>query len=385
MTTAPSSLRVLSSGFHAEKALRDALVVMPVASILSALASFYFASTPLRLLAVASGLAIYVYMAWVSDNTALKAMALTLLLISIPFSLFAAQRTEFRSLLVPLCFLSAVGSSWYALEFRKTALVFEMPFYFYLGLSAFLVFGKSYGAVEFNEFFAGIGRNGYSAILVAMTAGYVISRTARAKRPSLLVLLCALVVAIPMYGRSSIISLGFLCAALTIIRRPTFAILMVLLIASALLAYLWVALEYLDLLTSATNFKAGLISDRWQMLGQYLDALNPRTLLTGVDMRELPAVVENDGSPDMALLRLHSFLGLSAFFYLVAMAYSAIFLLRTRQLILLSILVTILFRSFTDIILMFGVVDLFFMPVLLFPMYQRYWPTLASSELPIAA
>jgi hypothetical protein len=381
VATTSASLSMYGSGFRADKALQGALLAVPMASIFAALASFYYASTPLRLLAVSLGVAIYLYMTWASDNSALKTLSLTLLLISLPFSLLAAQRTEFRSVLVPFCFASAVGSSWYALEFRKTFLIFELPFYLYLGLSAFLVFGKSYGAAEFNEFFAGIGRNGYSAILVAMTAGYVISRTVRDKRPSLLILLCALVVAIPMYGRSSIVSLGFLCVTYAMIRKPTFAIVVLLLLASAVFAYLWVALEYLDLLTSATNFKAGLISDRWQMLGQYIGALNPGTLLTGVDMRELPAVVENEGSPDMALLRLHSFLGLSSVFYLIAIAYSAILLLRARKLMLLSLLVVILFRSFTDIILMFGVVDLFLMPVFFYPLYQRYWPPLVRSHV----
>jgi hypothetical protein len=314
-----------------------------------------------------------------SENAPLKGISVLLALASFPFAAIAATRTELRALLVPFCFLSAVGSSWYALEFRATRLVFELPFFAYLSFSLYLILAKNYGAAEFDNFFGGIGRNGFSAILVAMTAGYLISRLSLGKEPSLVVLAAALLASVPMFGRSSIASLAALFVACALLRRPKWTLLIVAGLAILSIAYLWVAAEAIDLLQRSTNFKEGLISDRWQMLGQYIDALTPYTLLTGVDMRDLPAVVENDGSPDMAFLRLHSFLGVSSFFFFVVISYSALKLLRSRQLLLLALLITVLFRSFTDVILMFGTVDLFFLPVLLFPFYACYWKPSAAA------
>jgi hypothetical protein len=292
-----------------------------------------------------------------------------LFLIAMPFAAAAALRTDFRSVVVPFCFVSAVGGSWYALEQRRTRLIFELPFFLYLALTAYLVVVKNYGPGEFNDFFAGISRNGYSAILVAMTCGYVLSRSVQGKPPSLVMLLVALALSFPLYGRSSITALTVLAISCALLRWPKVTLTV---LAAGAVASAWIAFEFSDLIAT-TNFKAGLISDRWQILGEYISALNPLTAFIGVDMRTLPAVVENEGSPDISILRLHSYLGLSATFFFAAIVFSGIALLRGRQLLLLAVFLAILFRFLTDIILLFGTVDLFFIPALLFPLFRRYW------------
>jgi hypothetical protein len=344
--------------------------VLALASIATALAAFYYANTPLRLAAIGCGLVVYLYMLLTSDNLTLKGVSVFLLLTAIPFALLTAFRSDFRSIVVPFCFVSSVGISWFAFEQRCTRLIFELPFFLYLALTAYLVVVAGYGPAEFNDFFAGIGRNGYSAILVALTCGYVLSRSLQGRDPSVVVLLLAFALSFPLYGRSSITALAIVAASCGLLRWPklTLAILAVGATASA-----WLTYELSDLIQTTTNFKAGLISDRWQILDEYISALNPLTALTGVDMRNLPAVVENDGSPDISVLRLHSYLGLPSVFFFVAIVSSGWALLRDRRYLILGVFVAILFRSLTDIILLFGTVDLFFIPAILFPLYKRYW------------
>jgi hypothetical protein len=357
--------------------LANVVLWIALTSIACAVAAFYFANTPLRLFTVGLQLSVYGYMLVASDNKALKTISIVVFALCLPFGALNGPTSDFKSLIVPFCFLGGIGCAWYALEFQKTRYVFEYPFYLYLAMTVYLIVVKGYGPEEFNEFYAGISRNGYSAILFATACGYVISRTIRNEKPSVLLLAASFASAFPLYGRSSIVALALLFGAAAMKRWPRLAVLI------AIGGGLMLAVGYLELqfLESATNFKAGIESDRWAILDEYASALNPRSAVLGVDLGSLRSVQENDGSPDMALLRLHSYLGLSMFFILVLFASSAIALLRRRHFLLFTVLVAVMFRALTDIILLFGTVDLFFMPVLFFPYFLTYWNPPASTPL----
>lgn len=340
-------------------------------ALLLALASFYFSSTPLRLLSIGLGVTIYLTMVVTSENSALKTGSILLFAISMPFALIDGWNTEFKSLAVPFSFLSSLGIAWYTLEYRKSRIVFEYFFYGYLGLTVFLILVRGYGPAEFDDFFLGIGRNGYSAILVAAGCGYVVSREVRALPTSPLLMGVALACSVVLYGRSSITALTVLFAVVAFKRAPRLSALAMVAVIG-LIVYGYELLETLNQLD--TNFRAGVDSERWDMLTEYQQGLNAKTIGLGVDLRTLPTVVQNDGNPHNAFLRLHSSIGASTLLFASSFVWSIASLISQRMWLLLASLLVILFRAFTDIILIFGTVDLFFMPLLFYPFFQVYFP-----------
>lgn len=316
------------------------------------------------------------YMLIVSDNQPLKRISVGVLLLCLPIAIANAPESEAKSLIVPLCFLGGVGCAWYGLEFGRTRAVLEVPFYAYLALTIYLIGVKGYGPEQFNEFYVGASRNGYAAILFATACGYVISRAVRGRRPSLLLLAAAFGCSIPLYGRSSIVALAIVFAAVAA-KRWSGVFVLVVTTAAAVIALWYVEIASL---ANLTNFKVGLESDRWQIISDYLFSLNPRSLLMGVRFGDVNSILENGGSPDIAFLRLHSFLGIAAFAFLGLFVMSAVTLVRNRFFLLFCVLLAILFRAFTDVILLFGTVDYFLTPVLFSPYFLRYF---AAARLPV--
>jgi hypothetical protein len=345
-------------------------LVIAVLALVCAFISFYISNTPLRLLSIGLGVAMFLIMALTSENVPIRTGGILLFAVSMPFALVNCWTTDFKSLIIPLSFLSGLGIAWYIFEYRKTRVIFENFFFGYLGLTVYLIVVRGYGSTEFNEFFLGIGRNGYSAILVATACGYVVSRELRALPASPLLMGVALACSVFLYGRSSITALAVLFAVVAFKRAPKVSTLtMIALIGLAIYGYeLLNTLGQLD-----TNFKAGVDSERWDMLTEYRHALNPVTIGLGVDLRTLPTVVENDGNPHNAFIRLHSSIGVSALVFVSTFLWSIVSLIRQGMWLRLAVLVIILFRAFTDIILIFGTVDVFFVPLLFYPYFQAYW------------
>jgi hypothetical protein len=340
-------------------------------SIVSAWLSFYFSNTPMRLLSIGLGVSVYLSMMATSENVALKTVSVVLFGLSMPFALANSWSSEFKSLVVPFSFLSGLGSAWYTLEYRKSKAIFEYSFYCYLILTVFLIAVRGYGPADFDDFFSGIGRNGYSAILVATASGYLVSRGLRGLSASVILIGVALACSVFLYGRSSIGALAVVFAFVAFRRSPKISTIMIV-AAIWLILIGYAELQALSMLD--TNFKAGLDSARWEMLEEYRLALNAKTLVFGVNLNTLPTVVEYDGNPHNAFLRLHSSVGIAAYCFAVVFAMSMASLIRQKQLLQLVVLMAILFRAFTDIILIFGTVDLFFIPLLFYPFFRRYWP-----------
>jgi hypothetical protein len=352
------------------------LITLTVAiSFPLALLAFYAASTPLRLLTVAAQFGVFAYMMLVSDNRTLKTFCVGLAALCMPIALWNAPQTEAKSLIVPICFLASVGCAWFACEFDRTRVLFELPFYIYLAITVFLIVVLGYGPAEFNTVYSGISRNGYSAILFATACGYVISRVRRGLHPSLLLLGCAVACTIPLYGRSSIAAMAVLFAAAAMQRWPRFALL------SAVLAAVFIAVGSIGIdLLASTNFRGGVESERWTIIDEYLSLLNPRTVAFGVPFDDVWAIRENGGSPDIAFLRLHSYLGIGVVFFLSLFFVSAWRLVAERQYLLLGVCIAVMFRASTDVILMFGTVDYFFAAVLVFPWFATYWRKAGASR-----
>ena len=347
--------------------LSDLLVVVPPVALLAAIASFYYASTSLRLVAVALQVGVFAYMAVTSESRDIWSISIGLFCLCLPFALLNCVATEYKSLIVPLCFLGGVGCSWYALECRKSEYIFEWPFIGLLVTTLYLILFRDYGMTEFNEIFAGASRNGYSAMLVALACAYTLSRISRGRRVSVTLIALAFACSFPLYGRSGIVSTALILAVVFAGRWPRLAVASVAILGIVVvLGYDAIAL----LVNVGTNFKSGLISDRWTILADYLAALNPQSLATGVSFDDILSIRENGNSPDIGFLRLHSYLGMSSMVFIAMYLLSAVEMVAQRHWVLLGLLIAVLLRTATDIIYMFGVFDFLFMPLLLFPYFR---------------
>jgi hypothetical protein len=371
LDTLPNSRRQLlvQSGF-----------AITLISGLCAFLSFYLSNTPLRLTSIAFGTLLYIGMLAASRNTALKTASIVLFAISVPFAIANAWISDFKSLVVPFTFLSGLAGAWYALEYRKTRAIFEYAFWLYLAMTIYLIVVKGYGPANFDDFFSGIGRNGYSAILVAAACGYIVSREVRQLPSSPVLIGAALVASIFLYGRSSIASLAAIFAVVALKRAPRISTIV---IVAAIWFVVFDFAEFQSINQLDTNFRSGVDSARWDMIDEYRAALDGHTFVSGVNLATLPTVVANDGNPHNAFLRLHSYLGISALIFFLIFIWSVARLADEKRLLLLTVLVAVLFRAFTDIILIFGTADLFFMPLLLYPFFELYWPQrLSTAPLP---
>jgi len=349
--------------------MEDACVVSIGLSIVLALTAFYLSSTPIRIASVLLQLLVFAFMSASSGNKSLRNMSILIFAMCLPFAIFNSQSSEFRALIVPFCLLGGIGCAWFSLEFGKTFYTFELPFYCFLSITLYLFVGRGYGPAQFNVVFSGISRNGYSAILFSAECGYLISRSVRQLKPSVILAGLAFACSFPLYGRSSIVAIGMLLAASVMSRWPRLAVIV------GIFSALTLVFGYVELTSIAnlTNFVGGLESDRWGILDEYSSWLNPRTLLLGVPFGEVQAIQWNAGSPDMAFLRLHSYLGLAMFFLVFLFGASAVYLTKERRWLLVTVLFAVIFRAFTDVILLFGNIDLFFIPVLFFPYFAEYW------------
>jgi hypothetical protein len=375
----PSSL-VDTSPSSYRQFLVQAGYAITLVSMVCAFLSFYLSNTPLRLASIAFGTVLYIGMFAASRNTPLKTASIILFAISVPFAIANAWVSDFKSLVVPFAFLSSLAGAWYALEYRKTRTLFEFAFWLYLAMTMYLIVIRGFGPDDFDDFFSGIGRNGYSAILVAAACGYIVSREVRHLPSSPVLMGAALVASIFLYGRSSIASLAAIFAVVALNRAPRISTIV---IVAAICFVLFDFAEIQSLNQLDTNFKSGVESERWDMIDEYRRALDGHTFVSGVSLATLPTVVAYDGNPHNAFLRLHSYLGISALIFILIFIWSVVRLAGEKRLLLLTVLVAVLFRAFTDIILIFGTADLFFMPLLLYPFFEFYWPQhLSTASLP---
>jgi hypothetical protein len=374
-----SSLVDTSPSFYSQLLVQTGFAITLV-SLVCAFLSFYLSNTPLRLGSIAFGTVLYIGMLAASKNTPLKTASIVLFVISLPFAIANAWLSDFKSIVVPFAFLSSLAGAWYALEYQKTRAIFEYAFWLYLAMTIYLIVVRGFGPGEFDDFFSGIGRNGYSAILVATACGYIVSREVRRLPSSPVLIGAALVASIFLYGRSSIATLGVIFAVVALKRAPRLSTIV---IAAAICFVVFDFAEFQSINELDTNFKSGVDSERWDMIDEYRRALDGHTFVSGVSLATLPTVVANDGNPHNAFLRLHSYLGISALIFFLIFIWSVVRLTDEKRLLLLTVLVAVLFRAFTDIILIFGTADLFFMPLLLYPFFEFYWPQrLSTASLP---
>lgn len=285
------------------------------------------------------------------------------------FSFFNYKWSQYRSVFTVFVFVASFGVAWYSLEFKKTKYFFEYPFIVFLFYTVYLLVFEKYGPADFNTVLFESSRNVYSGILLALASGYVFSKDYRGEKISIILLFLVCLVSIPLYSRNGIfVSVVLLFCALW---QRSIAIMLLLFFAG--LVSIAIGWEYFyELIVANTNLSAGLESDRYLIIKDYLDHLDLFGFFAGVDLSSVPMVEVFGGNPHSAFLRLHSFFGVSLFLLFAVSGVSMLMLLYQRKFFLAIILVLYFFRAAFDIFYLFNLFDYLVFPLVFYWYFRRY-------------
>lgn len=335
--------------------------------------AFYYGEISYRTAAVVVGVVVFAIMLSVSrERRGLSFFGIVLLFFCLfVFSLFNYDWSEYRSVFTVFVFVSGLGVAWYAVEFRKTWMFFELPFFVFLVVTLWLILIEGYGAAEFNRVLSGSSRNVYSGILLALASGYIFSREYAGKSISVTLFFLVFLISIPLYSRNGIF-VSFVLLLCVLWRRSILAVSVMAIVSVVVLAFGW---EYFyALLQSRTNLAAGLESDRYYIAQDYFAHLDLTGFLAGVDLTSVPMVEAFGGNPHSAFLRLHSFFGVSIFFFVFIFGISFIRLMLDRQYLLMIVLLLYLFRAAFDIFYLFNLMDFLVFPLVFYWYFKRFIP-----------
>lgn len=340
--------------------------------IFSALA-FYYGEIGYRTGAVVAGVLVFAVMLSVSRGRSdVSFFSIALLFFGLfIFSLFNYGWSEYRSVFTVFVFVSGLGVAWYAVEFRKTWVFFELPFFLFLIVTLWLILVEGYGAAEFNRILTGSSRNVYSGILLALASGYIFSREYAGKPISVTLFFLVFFISIPLYSRNGIF-VSFVLLLCVLWRRSVLAVCVMGVVSLVVLVFGW---EYFyDLVQSRTNLAAGLESDRYYIAQDYFSHLDLTGFLGGVDLTSVPMVEAFGGNPHSAFLRLHSFFGVSIFLFVFIVGVSFFRLMLDRHYLLMVVLFLYLFRAVFDIFYLFNLMDFLVFPLAFYWYFKRFIP-----------
>ncbi|MCL6700909.1 hypothetical protein [Pseudomonas sp. T1.Ur] len=347
--------------------------------LFSALA-FYYGSISFRTAAVVVGFLVFMTMLAVSAaKRGLSFYALILL----PFcffviALFNYEWSEYRSIFTVFVFVSALGVAWFALEFRKTVILFEFPFILFLAFTLWLVLVEGYGSAEFNKILIGSSRNVYSGILLALASGYIFSKEYTGKKISVTLFFLVFLVSFPLYSRNGMF-VSFLLFLCVLYRRSPLLAGGGGLVAVAMLIVGWD--DIYEFVQVRTNLSAGLESDRYYIAQDYFAHVDLVGFFSGVDLTAVPMVEAFGGNPHSAFLRLHSFFGFSFFLLLVVATLSFCALLLERKFLLVVVFSLYLFRAAFDIFYLFNLMDYLLFPLFFYWYFRRFFPRFRDAKL----
>ena len=305
----------------------------------------------------------------IQNKVVMKYVLITIIAPLLIFALINVQHSEGVSVVVVSVLLAQLAISFYLIENIKIAFVVDYFFYFFLAFTIFSVVVLGYGPEEFDVFFSGVGRNGYSAILFALSVGYCVRRVLSSREISILLIALTTAVMVPLYGRSSLMASAILMVAV-LVRRFRFQSLyfgLALLLPASLELDLT---NVFDSITTMTNLKSGLESERWDVINEWLAKMSYGDFFIGYDLNKLETVKMLDGNPHNFFLRLHSFFGVSVFVLIFILMYSVFCLFKDRRFFLLCVFASIFIKIFFDIIFFIGDQDFLLYPVLFYPIFR---------------
>jgi hypothetical protein len=285
------------------------------------------------------------------------------------FASISALHNGGISLVVLLIMISQLSIAYCSLKFDAVADVLLAFYYLFLIFTVFLVGAYGFGAAEFDAVFHGVGRNGYSAILFALMIGYCILQTFRVRLIAVTPIVITFFSMLPLYGRSSILATGLVLIAV-VHRRLGNRAYIGYIVAAVLIAS---TARYfgLDEILEYTNFRSGVDSERWGVISEWSISLKSVDLLMGVNLSALNTVINLDGNPHNAFLRLQSFFGAAVVAIFVLIFSSFYYLVMDRMYFFLAIFISIIVKCFFDTIFLIGDLDFLLYPVLFFVLFRN--------------
>jgi hypothetical protein len=236
------------------------------------------------------------------------------------------------------------------------------------------------------EVIPGSSANGIPSYLIVIQVAlslcnYVVSRRLPILSP---VITCA--VAFFGYGRGSLIVSGLIAVLSLILNirltgstNRLYKLLSIFLLLVVGTGIAWQFEQITDLLTLYTKFGLGFVDyNRIEIWQQYLEKIDPWSLLVGADYAGTVIDMQYDGNPHISFIRTHAYFGLPI--TLLALA-SPLFILSSRKIVFAKIV----FFSFIVVSLIRASSEPIFFPTLLdfyyflyFFLYFRYAPTRES-------
>jgi len=304
----------------------------------------------------------------------LQRVVLVLMILSLSlWGWYGAFWTNMRSYGAILILLSCLGIAWAALEFRIGKFVYEYPFIVFLLITIFLIL-KGTDQYEFNEVLEVGSRNVYSAILLALAIGYLLSRRIRGEYASSLLGVALVVVSFFLYSRTGL-ALSFVlffCFLANSKIGSALRLIPVLCIMACML--LPIFFDVGEFLARNSNFEKGVDSTRFSIWKAYLDDLDMFSLLFGYDMSQNEIIAEHGGNPHSAYFRIHSYFGFGLLFLMMFISFSALELLKEKEWFLFFMVLCFLFRAAFDPVYFVGVFDYAFYPFVFYAFFKGYLP-----------
>lgn len=352
---------------HHTRSPRSAVVLL---FLIVLVLGFITQSVPMGGLAlIASGLLVAAYLPLLAKSSTSERLAIVLvvlvLTIMLPSSVFRAPTALAHYFVVLLSLLSAflltrdIRTYLYASRCLLLGMLIAVfTFLSYSGLAGF----------PLENILPGSSSNGITSYLVVLQINYCIARYIEVKRASLVTPVLTLIICLEGWGRGSILASGGIIFVNMLFRfapgiklRSFVTFLLFVLIMTV------VYQQYDDDIGSFFNVNTkigGGLSDpaREQAIEEYLAKIDPLTFLIGADYRNTSIDTALDKNPHNSYIRAHHIFGLP---YLVLMLlFPLLFLSRETSLgqkvFILSMLLILYFRAFTEPIIFPTLFDFFF-------------------------
>lgn len=340
-------------------------------SIASVFLTYYLSNSLFRIVSILFGCLCFWYCIKRGSraaSTALFAIVSPLLL----FSLLNIINTSGISAVAFFVLIFQFAIAWYFVWNARGSSLVSFVYVIFLLFTIYNIVLNDYGPLEFDSFFSGIGRNGYSALLFSFLVGYCVERVLNEKPVSIILVALGFFVMIPLYGRSSIIAAGIVLFGSILKGAGRFSY-FYLIIFIVVIFWGGDQISNYSNILDATNFRSGTDSERWDVFNEWVVSLDVANILIGTDLTKLSTVVALDGNPHNSFIRLHSFFGISLIVLIALLLMSMALMTYDKQFFLICIFLAIVFKCFFDIIYFIGDQDFLLYPVLFYVFFRSHF------------
>lgn len=340
-------------------------------SIVSVFLTYYFSNSLFRIVSILFGVLCF----WCYIKRGLRGASTAFFAIVSPllfFSLFNIINTLGISAVAFFILIFQFAIALYFVGNARGSSLVSFIYVIFLFLTIYNIVFNDYGPLEFDSFFSGVGRNGYSALLFSFLVGYCVERVLNEKPVSIILVALGFFVMIPLYGRSSIIAAGIVLLGSILKGAGRFGY-FCLIIFIVVIFWGGDQISNYSNIMDATNFRSGTDSERWDVFSEWVVSLDVANILIGADLTKLSTVVALDGNPHNSFIRLHSFFGISLIILIAVLLVSMALMTYDKQFFLICIFFAIVFKCFFDIIYFVGDQDFLLYPILFYAFFRSHF------------